>query len=179
MMDARGFASTVIISEPVVAHFEQGGLLDHEIEAALSSFSFSGLAEGVNPLTKIAFFDTEAFVESFPEEQRNELQVRIDKRLTELAERFPNQFIRVDAPMKPRPWNSYDDDTVDEILEFQKRLRVKPEDVRLYEIENRNRFEIVHEMLRQEDPEGAALFAAELEKGEESVEGHVVATISA
>jgi hypothetical protein len=61
VVDARGYAQTVVLEKPVIANFERSGLLDNEIEAALTSFTFAGLPEGINPLTRIAVFDTEAY----------------------------------------------------------------------------------------------------------------------
>lgn len=152
MMDARGFARTITVKEPVIANFDQGGLLDYEIEAALSKFSFSGLPEGVNPLTRIASFDTEAFCEKFPPDRKDEMQVQIDQRLELLQERHPSEFIIVRPPAAEKPWPSYDDMKSEDILRFQEILRVSPTKIRLYELENKNRPEIVIGMLEIEDP---------------------------
>ncbi len=152
VMDARGYAHTAILSKPVVANFDQGGLLDHEIEAALENFNFSGIAEGVNPLTKIACFDTEAYVETRVEaKQRDEMLVQIDQRLRELQLLNPSQFIIVEQPKAARPWPSYDEDSVEDVLKFQERLRINPEYIRLYESENQNRPEVVDTMLAIEE----------------------------
>ena len=47
---------------PLVAAFEQGGLFPHETELALRAFDgvWKGLPEGVNPVTRISTYDTEA-----------------------------------------------------------------------------------------------------------------------
>lgn len=156
VVDARGYAQTIIVKKPIIANFQQGGLLDYEIEAALEYFNFSGLPEGVNPLTRIATFDTEAHVEQYPSDQRDELLVQINQRLRDLQQRHPSEFIIVEPPEAARPWPSYDDDTVEDILKFQERLRINPETIRLYEIENGNRDEVVEAMFRIENPEAAA-----------------------
>lgn len=153
MMDARGHAFSQIISKPVVADFEQGGLLDHEIEAALEFFNFSGVPEGINPLTRISFFDTEAYAERFPPENRAEVLEKIDSRLRDLQTRHPSEFIIVEHPTALAPWPSYDQDSVEDILEFQTRLQISPEKVRIYELENENRSEIVLAMQKQENPD--------------------------
>lgn len=155
VIDARGYAQTITLNKPVIANFDKSGLLDHEIEAALFMFNFSGLPEGVNPLTRISCFDTEAYVEQYPKDRRDELLVQIDSRLRELQERHPSEFIIVESPQAARPWPSYDDDTVEDVLKFQERLRINPQTIRVYEVENQNRPEIVEAMLRIEDPEGA------------------------
>lgn len=155
MMDARGHAFTQVVSKPVIADFDRGGLTDWEQLAALETFNFSGLPEGVNALTRIGTFDTEAFVMRYPERERDEMQVQIDQRLRELQQRHPSEFIVVDPPVAERPWPSYDDNSVEDVLKFQEALRYSPEKIRLYELENKNRPELIEAMLRLEDPEGA------------------------
>ena len=49
-------------------------------------------------------------------------------------------------PGAPKPWPSYDKDTVEEILQIQERLEMDPELVRIYEEENSARDEIVTTM---------------------------------
>lgn len=155
VVDARGHAKSLVLKKPVIADFDRGGLLDHEIDIALQSFSFSGLAEGVNPLSTISVFDSEAYVQRFPEHQRDEMVVQIDQRMRELQKLFPSQFCVADPEEAARPWPSYDEDSVEDILNFQERLRIKPETIRLYEVQNRNRQAVVEPLLRIEDPEDA------------------------
>lgn len=153
VVDARGYAQSVPLEKPVLAKFTQGGLLDYEVEAALEYFNFSGVPEGVNPLTRVSSFDLEAYCQQFPENQRDEKYVAIDKRMRELAERFPSEFRIIDPPRKAQPWPSYDEDSIADILKFQERLRIKPEAIRLYEVENKNRQKIIDAMFQAEDPD--------------------------
>jgi hypothetical protein len=177
--DAGGYGTMVTVDKPVLANFDQTGLLDYEIEAALENFSFSGLAEGVNPLTKISSFDTEAFVLQYPKNERSSMLVQINQRLRELQTRFPNDFIIVDPPQAPRPWPSYDEDSVEEILAFQERLRVEPDEIRLYELQNEKRKTIVQAMLAKTDPEAAEKLAAgEEPENEVPVEGSEVIEVA-
>lgn len=155
VVDQRGQAKQLTLSKPVIADFDRAGLLDHEIEVALETFSFSGLPEGVNPLTRISMFDSEAYVERFPKDERPEMLAKINERLRELQERHPGEFVIVEQPAAEKPWPSYDEDSAEEVIEFQKRLQINPERVRLYEVENLNRAEVVEAMLRQEDPSAA------------------------
>jgi hypothetical protein len=153
VVDARGYAQSITLNKPVIANFQQGGLLDYEIEAALEYFNFSGLPEGVNPLTRIATFDTEGYVERFPQDQRDEMLIQIDARLRELQERHPGEFIIVEPPQVAKPWPSYDKDSVEDVLKFQERLQINPETIRLYESENQNRQKIIDAMFALENPE--------------------------
>lgn len=150
-VDQRGVMHSVQISEPVVANFEQGGLTEWEIEAALIGFNFSGVPEGVNPLTKVSVFDTEAYVQKFPASEREAKQLAIDARLRELQERHPSEFQIVEKPAAGKPWPSYDTDTIEEIVGFQKRLGISPEAIRLYEYENQGRQAVMDVMTAIEE----------------------------
>jgi len=153
--------------EEIDANFQHTGLLDHEALAALDHFSFHGLPEGVNPLRTISVFDSESFCEQYPEEQREDMQGRIDNRLEELAPKFPSMMLIVDQPRAPKPWETYDEMEPEDILTIREQTGTSPEAVRIYEIENANRDEIVEAMLRIEDPEGAEReFGAEESVGE-------------
>lgn len=156
VVDKSGTAIQVVLDKPVIANFEGTGLLDWEIEPALSSFNFSGLPEGVNPLTRISVFDTEAYVDTRPEHEddpkaRDALLERIDTRLRKLQSRFPSEFIIVEKPATNIPWATYDTDSVEDILLIQARIQVSPERIRLYEVENQNRPEVVEAMLALEE----------------------------
>lgn len=166
--DPRGYAQTITLAKPVVANFEKSGLLDHEQELALMTFNFSGLPEGVNPLTTISVFDSEMYVEqNFEEEERDAMNQRIVARLIELSEKHPSQFIPAPQPLAPRPWPSYDGMEADEILRTREILDAPPEAIRLYELENAEirdkpvREEIVEAMLDLEDPSRVDARAAE------------------
>lgn len=153
VVDGRGFGQSRVLTKPVLANFEQGGLLDHEVAAALSAFNFSALPEGVNPLSRISVFDTLAFVTATTKpKERDEMQVQVEERLRELQRIFPNDFIIVEEPRAPKPWGSYDSDTSEEVLAFRERLAVDPWLVLRYEQENENRAEIVEAMQALVDP---------------------------
>lgn len=143
-VDDAGHIQQVTRRKNVLANFQQGGILPWEYEAALTHFSFSGIPEGVNPLTRISHFDTEAYAaqNDLPPGQIDHME----ERLVKLAELNPSQFIIVDKPRRLAPWPSYDSDSVEDILDFQERLQVAPENVRLYEHENQGREEILTEM---------------------------------
>jgi hypothetical protein len=156
VVDARGFAQSVVIGKAVIANFQRGGLMDHEIEAALEAFNFSGVPEGVNPLTRISVFDTEGFVQQYPEDRQDEMLIQIDKRLRQLQVLHPTEFVIVESPVAAKPWPSYDNDSAEDILKIVERLQMEPEGIRLYEVEHENREEIVRAMLEKENPEYAA-----------------------
>jgi hypothetical protein len=126
--------SRVIDSKPIVADFQQGGLMPHEVEVALETFNFSGLPEGVNPVTRLSFYDTEG---AFPNDP--ETREMVEQRMLELARDREQAFIPVEHPLAPRPWASYDEQTVEEILETMRTTGTDPNVVARYEAENRNR----------------------------------------
>ena len=150
-VDQAGIMHSVELTKPVVADFEQGGLTEWEIEAALMSFNFAGVPDGVNPLTRVAVFDTEAYVQQFPEAERALKLEAIDGRLRELQARFPSEFAIVEKPAASKPWPSYDTDSIEEIVGFQKRLGISPEAIRLYEHENQGRQAVIDVMTAIEE----------------------------
>jgi hypothetical protein len=96
-------------------------------------------------------FDTEAYVESLSSVEddpvaQKKLIDKIDARLRKLQARFPSEFIIVDKPASQKPWPTYDTDSVEEILQIQARLGMSAEGIRLYEVENQARPEIIEAM---------------------------------
>lgn len=155
VVDARGYAQTVVLKKPIIAQFEKSGLLDNEIEAALQTFTFSGLPEGVNPLTQVAVFDSEAYCSRLPSNQRDEMQIQVDQRLRDLQKDHPTDFIIVEPTEIPKPWLTYDECSIEEVLQLQTATGASPEGVYRYELTNEERPEILEAMLRQYDPDQA------------------------
>jgi hypothetical protein len=168
-VDRGGVLTEYEEGDEVIAQFRKMGLLEHEIEMALTTFNFSGLPDGVNPLTRIGAWDSESYCADAYEddEKREQMQKKIDAALRKHAERYgPNMFLIVDQPLAQIPWPTYDDCTVEEILDFQLKLGIPAEKIRLYEGENKNRKTVVQEMLvREGDPSAVAA----LEEGDEEV----------
>jgi len=137
----RGMDSTGTIVEytdktPIHAQFTQGGLTEWEQIAALESFDFSGLPDGVNPLTRVSVYDTEAAVAHIANpKERIALQELLDERLRHFAAVYPSDFKVVDKPPAAKPWPSYDDDPIDKVLTIQEATGIAPEKIRLYELE--------------------------------------------
>lgn len=135
-MDSTGTIVEYTDRKPVHAQFIQGGLTEWEQIAALESFDFSGIPEGVNPLTRISHFDTEAAVAHIANpKERMALQELMDERLVHLAELFPSDLKIVAKPPVPKPWPSYDTDSIEKVLEIQAATEYSPEQIRLYEME--------------------------------------------
>lgn len=148
MQDQGGYAISVPLQKGVNAQFDKLGLLDHEADLVLATFNFGALPEGVHPLTRVGVFDTEAYCLDHYDDpkERAEMLAAIDKRLRELQEKFPSHFIVVDTPAAPKPWPTYDEESVEDILKLQERLAYSPELVRRYEEENDGREEIIEAM---------------------------------
>lgn len=156
MQDPSGYAIMVPQQEAIVAMFDKLGLMPHEEDLVLKTFNFSGLPEGVHPLTRVGVFDTEAYcLDHYENEKtRSEMQVQIDNRFRELAKKFsPSQFIIVETPLVEIPWPTYDTDSVEDILKLQERLGFDAEHIRRYEQENQDRSEIVEAMSQLEGNE--------------------------
>jgi hypothetical protein len=151
-VDATGRMHSVELRKPQVANFEKGGLTEWEQEAALLNFGFSGLPEGVNPLTRVSVFDTEAFVQKVadPVAQKELLEV-LDSRLRHLQKQHPSEFMIVEKPAAEIPWPTYDTDTIQDILGIQARLGFSPEKIRVYEHENQGRKPVIDAMTAIEE----------------------------
>lgn len=149
-MDQAGTIVEYTDGDLIHAQFETSGLTEWEQIVALENFDFSGLPEGVNPLTRVSVFDSEAYVQRFPKDERAGIQAKIDERLTELQEIFPSEFRIVEKPRQPAPWPTYDEATLEEILELQMVSGWSPEQIRLYEVENKNRPDVIEAMEKLE-----------------------------
>jgi len=135
-LDRTGAVVEYTDSKPVHAQFTQGGLTEWEQIAALEHFDFSGLPEGVNPLTRVSVFDSEAAVAHIANAtERIALQELMDERLRHFATLYPSEYMIVDKPPVPKPWPSYDTDSIEKVLQIQEATEYSPEAIRLYEME--------------------------------------------
>jgi hypothetical protein len=156
----------------VLAQFHKGGLTEWEELTALESFDFSGLPDGINPLTRVSMFDSEAYVvQKYSNAEERELRLaEIDERLAYLGKLFPNEFRIVEKPAAVIPWPSYNETPIEDELDddgkiatpglytMQSLTGISPQAIRLYEVENLNRPEVIEAM---EALELAALGAPE------------------
>lgn len=139
-VDATGTVVEYSDTKPIIAQFEQSGLMDWEADIALEKFNFSGLAEGVHPLATVGVYDTELAVQYVADKAERQAKLKlIEDRLTELQEQFPSQFIIVTKPGAAKPWPSYDDTEVNDIVSTMALTGVSPETVTAYEMENEQR----------------------------------------
>lgn len=135
-MDSTGTIVEYTDKQSVHAQFTQGGLTEWEQIAALENFDFSGLPEGVNPLTRVSVFDSEAAVAHIANpRERMSLQALMDERLEHFSQLFPSEFMIVAKPPTEIPWENYDSHSIDEVLELQEKTGRSPELIRLYEME--------------------------------------------
>lgn len=125
-----------------VAEFVQAGrgLSPWEIDAALATFKFQGVAVGENPVRRLSFFDTEFMC---PDGLREEVEARL------LAgDSFGTDYILVEKPVPVAPWPSYDKltprrgQTAEQVAEKIAELAEatgKVDDALTYERETQNR----------------------------------------
>jgi hypothetical protein len=143
-VDATGTVVEYSDTKPIIAQFEQSGLMDWEADVALEKFNFTGLAEGVHPLSTVGVYDTELAVQFVADKKEREAKLLlIEQRLTELQEQFPSQFIIVSKPGAAKPWPSYDETPVEDIVGTMSLTGVTPETVVAYEMENEQRGEVL------------------------------------
>lgn len=143
-MDSSGTVVEYSDNKPVIAQFSRGGLTEWEEIEAINSFDFSALPEGVNPLTRVSVFDTDGLVATMEDgPEKDAFLEKVEKRLAHLATIFPGEFRIVAKPASPKPWPTYDENTLEEIFELQAATGVDPQSIRLYEVENLNRPEVI------------------------------------
>ena len=159
-LDSTGTVVEYSEGDLVHAQFHKGGLTEWEEIEALESFDFSGLPEGINPLTRVSMFDTEAYVErlELDDAEREAVLSKLDAQLVKLSKVFPNEFKIVAKPAAEKPWPTYDvtpledvlndDGTVEEpgLYTMQGLTGIDPQAIRLYEVENSNRPEVIEAM---------------------------------
>lgn len=136
-VDAGGTLREFASVEPIVANFEMSGLLDHEIKLVESSFSFSGVAEGVNPLTTVSVFDTEVAskIGKWSDEEKRVVEEQLIAKSIETG-----RFIVVEEPRAPKPWGTYDEMSAEQVVAFAIAGGIDPT---RYEKENLNREEVL------------------------------------
>ena len=123
-----------------VAKFQQGVLLNAEIEAGLKAFTFKGLADGVPPETRLSVFDTRDYQKAYnlTDEEREEIEAILER-----SPAFGAEFIKVDEVTAPKPFPSYDEKEPEEILEIIEAARIDPDIAYRYEAENEARKELL------------------------------------
>lgn len=127
------------VSGGYTAKFRQQGLLPWEEEEAYARFNFRGMAEDENPIARrCSVFDTEqAAREEGWDEGTHESVIR---RLDALQDQ---NYFRSDKPKAAKPWPSYDDADPRKIATTVTELGLDPEQVAIYERENKARPEVL------------------------------------
>jgi hypothetical protein len=140
-VDQTGQMLEVVEQEPLVLQFEHFAVTPEEASAVLQAFSFSGLAEGVNPLTVLGVWDSEIYKRTFDKSDAEMQDICETLRRKGEANGW-RMFIIVDEPRAPKPWPTYDEDSEDDIIAAAQRFGFI-ESVIQYESENEQREEIL------------------------------------
>lgn len=140
-VDRTGVIQEVIEQNPVLLQFEHFAITPEEEAAALKAFNFSGIPEGVNPLTTLGVWDSLIYQRS--QGLSDEERIEVEKTLREKGEQQSwARFIIVDAPHAPKPWPTYDEDSEDDVVAIAQRLELV-DAVVAYEQENGQRPEVL------------------------------------
>lgn len=136
-----------VIVTGLEAQFERRGVTAYEKEIGGKLLLFPGLPEdketGANVPTdsRIGLFDSELAKRTLRWTDEDHDLVVETLRLSEMN---GVQFIEVEAAKRPAPWNGYDKlENVDEIVELALATETSLNDVAAYELENRNREELL------------------------------------
>lgn len=140
-VDRTGVIQEVIEQNPVLLQFEHFAITPEEAQEALKAFNFSGLPEGVNPLTTLGVWDSIIFqrTHDLTDEQRIEIENLLRARGESQSW---SRFIIVDQPRAPKPWPTFDEDEPDDIVAIAQRLNLTDAAV-AYEKENGARAEVL------------------------------------
>lgn len=161
---ARG---TRVIQKPLQAQFDTRGLTDFEKETAASQLSFHGLPKDeesdsdVLPYSRLSLFDSEA-----AQKQNRWTDEEHDLVVNTLLEsdRLGIDYIAVESPKRPAPWNGYDKLTdAEQIVELTLATETPVADVLTYERENENREEVIaalEEILEEGTPSAVVIDAS-------------------
>lgn len=128
------------IKKKLIAQFQQGACLDHEIEVGLKTFTFRGLPDGVPPETRLAVFDTRDFQKAhrLTDEEREQIEFFLDHH-----DALGNEYIKVEEIRAAKPFPSYDEKSPEEILELIEQIGTDPDVAYAYEAENEGRDELL------------------------------------
>lgn len=155
---ATGQQKTVI--EGLEAQFENKGLTDQEVEIGLKTFNWPGLPEDretgtlVSPISHLSVFDSESARKQYGWSDEDEnLVVQTLRSNSGLG----REFIEVEVPKAPAPWAGYDKlESADKIAEIALATETKLADVIAYELENRDRedvIDVLRDLLDSDDSE--------------------------
>ena len=136
-----------IIAKPGLrAEFLAGQGTTYENDLAKKTFKFNGLPVGeddglpIDPVYRISVFDSKE--QHWDEDTRK----KAEKLLTE-SPYNGSAYIIVETPVRPAPWAGYDKiRSVKKLLELVVETGSDAEEVLAYEIENKNRPEVVEAM---------------------------------
>jgi hypothetical protein len=133
----------IITSPGLRAEFITGDTTEYEREIAKKTFKFNGLPVGeedglpVDPIYRISSWDS----------TMQQWDPKTQKKAEELLVKSPyngSAFIVVDEPKRPAPWKGSDSiRSVKKLIELVTETGSDAEEVLAYEIENKNRLEVV------------------------------------
>lgn len=134
----------IVSAKALNATFVQGGASPWEIEAALNHWEgvWAGLADGVDPRTRLSVFDTEWAQKEL--EWTDEEREYVEQKMLTLSGRLGNEYIQVEELHAELPWPSYKTFTSPErIVSFMREGGTDPEIVLRFERENLNREDVL------------------------------------
>lgn len=128
---------------PEIAVFWQFGVTPWERELARERFTFTGLAEGENPVKRLSIYDTDIAAR-----ERNwdaKTKAEVERVLDEGQNEF---YFRVDEPLALKPWPKYDEArSAPKIAEAVLSLGLDVGGVIAYERENKNRESVIEALV--------------------------------
>lgn len=138
---------TRVLQRPLEAQFDPRGLTDYEKETAAGKLHFHGLPEDadtgidVSPMSRMSLFDSEEAKKQYRwSDEEHDLVVDTLRE----SDRNGLDFIEVETPKRPAPWNGYDKLTdAEQIAKLTIATETPVETVLAYERENENRDDVI------------------------------------
>lgn len=131
-------------SKSVLVEFEHFAITPEEEVVALKTFNFSGVPQGINPLTTLGVWDSLIYQRStsISDKEREEIEDLLRQKGEAAGWRM---FIVVDEPRAAKPWKTYDEDDTETIVAAALRFGFVDEAI-TYEKENLNRQSLLEEL---------------------------------
>lgn len=139
-VDTGGRINEVIERPMQYLQFEHFAITKEEEGIALQKINFSGIPEGINPLTTLGVWDSIIYQRQhgLSDEQR----IAVEDKLRAKEESSAGRFIVVADIRAPKPWPSYDEDDPDEIVQIASRIGLVQAAI-VYEKDNGQREEVL------------------------------------
>ena len=156
-----GTGEAQVIKPRIDAQFHTFLTNEDDYALALSSFSFPGLPEDFDTNTNVApRFRVSVWDSEWARENEGFSDTEIDLMIEKLRAGSGVNHVEVTAKPAELPFPSYDELSVEEILQIVKLTSIDPESVAKYELEHQNREDLINRLLGKAKSDDAIVVQA-------------------